>query len=156
MSITTEDQFQVFIDFIKNIDKYDATASELKKITIQYNEAAVALTKGQSLATWEAQIEAKKLRLEQQTQNSQDVLDTRSQELDKRNTDLDAFEERVSHLNKNQMQLRDEISQAYVDLNAKNGDLAKKESDLNVQIDKYNNLIQELESKIQRFNDIIK
>lgn len=141
------DTFTQFIEFIKNIDNFSTAIDQFKQVTKDQQVALDLLTQGKTLKEYEDKIESAKVRLaferqefDRSSQAANDVLTQRAKDLNDRELDLNArkseldiLQSTLTSVNANQLEQR----------NA----LLKKESDLNVQIDKNNQVAEDLASR---------
>lgn len=150
------DQFEAFVDFISNVDKQKATIAQLKEATKQYGDALASLTKGQSLAAWEKTLQSKQDKLTSDTASSQKVLDTQSNQLSERAKELDEKEVELGKLTQKQIELTNSANAFMAVVTAKQVDVDKKTTDLNVQIAKYNQLAADLAAKQEALSKVFK
>lgn len=148
MDTQSVDTFKQFIEFVKNIDHYNDIVDQLKTATEDHQAAFNLLTDGKTLQAFSDKLDAVEARLALERQEfdkackaQNEVLAQRVKDLNDREAVLNEQANTQAGVNQTQIQM------AQFNL-AKASDLDKKESDLNVQIAKNNQVAEDLAKRV--------
>jgi cell division protein FtsL len=140
--------FQQFVEFVKNIDNYEATVGQIKAATDAYNAAVDKITQAQTLDQFRAKLDVLQSNLDFERDEFTKSCQAQNDVLAQRVKDLDAREQVLNDMAVVQAQRKIDLSMQETSLTAKAFDLVKKEQDLNTQIDTNNQVAQDLSSRL--------
>lgn len=155
IDLQTLDVFRKFVDVIKNIDTYSEYISQTQAVIVDLQNAQADLLKGKTLAAWEVELQNKADKVVVDQAASQKLLDGRASQLDYRAQSLDIRESNIAEQERGVQTTLVQLASVGNSQDQKARELAKKEQDLNSQIDQYNKLEQELTLKQTQLQQIL-